>query len=58
LYLNGAMTCVCDQSTFTPFVEMVNNNINYCCPVGATIINGACGCSSSGSTKAYAISVG
>lgn len=52
------MTCVCDQSTFTPFVEMVNNNINYCCPVGATIINGACGCSSSGSTKAYAISVG
>jgi len=28
-------------------------NTSFCCPIGSTIINGACGCDSTGTTKVY-----
>lgn len=32
---------------------MSSQGLNYCCPVGASIINNACGCNSSGTNKTY-----
>lgn len=48
------MTCVCDYSmVFHARNVFTKGPYTYCCPVGSTIINGACGCDSTGATKAY-----
>jgi len=47
------MTCVCDSNYYNYKYEINTLNLTFCCPLGATIINGACGCDSTGSTKVY-----
>jgi len=47
------MLCTCDNFVFNKRSENTFNNVQYCCPVGATVINGACGCDSTGATKVY-----
>jgi len=49
------MSCVCDQRIFAKTVETSYLGINYCCPIGSSIINGTCGCDSSGASKLYVI---
>lgn len=47
------MTCVCDQQIFNYKVVILTLNTSYCCPVGSSLINGSCGCDSTGNTKSY-----
>lgn len=47
------MSCICDYSTFSPKTIIQVNNLQYCCPKGSTLINGSCGCDSTGANKTY-----
>ena len=50
---SGVMSCVCQMNYFNYFNEISQQNVSYCCPLGSTIINNACGCDSTGTTKLY-----
>lgn len=56
-FANGLFNCICDYNLFNLNVEMNVLNQWYCCPVGSTIINQACGCDSTGSSKVYLATV-
>jgi len=42
------MSCVCDNNLYGMKTTIItSNNFNFCCPLGASVINGECGCDSS-----------
>ena len=48
--------CTCNANE--GFAEITATTLNYCCPIGSTINNGACACDSTLATKAYVFTDG